>query len=73
MGEFKGSSDYSVIVFGEQGFMIKMQYVNDLHSLIRWLNQSKFKDWTTLNVYARRSGRFIRQYKRYEYIDRLPK
>ena len=73
MGEFRGSSDYSVIVFGEAGFLIKMQYVNDLYSLIHWLNGSKFKDWTTLNVYARRSGRFIRQYKRYEYIDRNPK
>lgn len=62
--EFKNDNDYSLTVFGTSGYMCKMQYVHSLHTACEWLGNSKYKDWQTINVYARRSRRFIVQYKR---------
>lgn len=61
--EFKNDNDYSVIVFSDLGYLCKVQYVHGVADCARWLdNSSKYKDWTKMNVYARRSGRFIKQY-----------
>ena len=71
--EFKNDNDYSVIVFNDKGFLVKMQYVTSLGGLIVWLNKSNnYSSWTTLNVYVRRGGRFIGQFKKGEFIPSKP-
>ncbi len=63
--EFKNDCDYSVTVFSQNGFLVKVQYVHDLHALCRWLDESrKYNSWSAINVYARRSRRFISQFKK---------
>ena len=65
MQEFKNKSDYSVTVFAGPLFLVKVQFVDDLYSLARWLDETRnYSNWTTLNVYARRSRRFITQVRK---------
>jgi len=74
MVEFKDDNDYSVTVFGKQGFLVKAQYVNSLGSLVLWLNKSdNYRDWTTINVYVRRSRRFLGQWRNGQFIPSKPR
>lgn len=61
--EFKNKNDYSVIVFSDLGYLCKFQYVHDVADCARWLDHSRnYSTWTKINVYVRRSGRFLMQY-----------
>jgi len=72
--EFKGRNDYSVAVFNERGYLGFLLYVHDLHALARWLDASyRYSSWTHINVYARRSRRFIAQYKKQIYFPAKPR
>lgn len=63
MLEFKNKSDYSVSAFNAGGFLVKMAYADDLVKVAQWLDASRnYSSWTYINVYARRSGRFMFQY-----------
>jgi hypothetical protein len=58
-------NDYSAIVFDEVGFLVKVTYVHKLDKLEKWLNTSrKFYTWKHINVYDRRTTKFIKQFKR---------
>lgn len=61
----KHKNDYSVSVFGEDGFLVKLQYVHNVYDLARWLTASqKYSNWVYMNVYLRRSGEYLgRNYK----------
>ncbi len=73
MSEFQNKNDYSVTVFNDNGFLVKVQYVNNIYKLCQWLDGSKYNSWTYLNVYARRSQRFIKRQYKGNFIDQKPK
>ena len=74
MEEFKNKNDYTVIVFDNNGFLAKYQYVNSPFILSKdLLKYEKFQNWTTLNVYVRRSRRFLGQFKRNSFIPHKPR
>ena len=65
MREFKHKNDYSLIVFNSQrtnDVSIKLMYVHNIYKAVQWLNRSrKYYNWHHINVYVRRTGRFIHQ------------
>ena len=64
--EFKKKDDYSLIFFDDAGFVCKMQYVNSVAKACRWCDSSRnYNRWTVVNVYARRTGRFLGQYRKF--------
>lgn len=65
--EFKNKNDYSVVVFTPQK-VLKYTYVHNLFNFKNFLNSS-FGNWQYMNVYARRSGRFL---KRFYNVDFVP-
>lgn len=74
MSDIRRDNDYSVIVFGNNRPLVKMERVHSLVTCSRWLDRSyKYASWDTMNVYARRSGRFIGQYKRGAFIPAFPR
>ena len=74
MLEFQNKNDYSVSAFSRSGFLCKYSFVGNVFKLAVFLsNHPDFAQWERLNVYARRSGRFIKQYKKGDYIDQKPR
>ena len=75
MLEFKNSNDYSFTVFDEKNNVIyKKLYSDNVFRDCMWLNNSNnFKQWLYVNVYARRSGRFIGRYYRNNFIPQKPR
>lgn len=72
MQEFKNKNDYSIIVFDKDGnFILKWTYVGGLYKASQYLN-SRY-NWSYMNVYVRRSGRFLSRYYRGNYIPNKPK
>jgi len=64
----KKKNDYSVLVFFEKGSKPKKwQYVNKLNGFKMFLNRDH-STWQYMNVYNRRSGDFMRQFKRDAFI-----
>lgn len=50
-----------------------MVYVHSLYSLSQWLGTStQHKDWHYMNVYARRTGRYINRYYKGNFIPNKP-
>lgn len=78
--EFKRKNDYTCIVVlnynGEydpaRSAKMKLEYVNNIVKLAYWL-RDKGIDWHHINVYARRTRRFIVQYRRDHFIQPYPK
>lgn len=73
MSEFQNKNDYSVIVFDCNGFLVKSSYVHDVYKYSLWLSGTKYANWTYINVYARRSQRFIQRYYKGNFIPQKPK
>lgn len=74
MREFRNDNDYSVSVFNENRFLIKVGFVHNLYAFTLWLDSSSnYKSWTYMNVYIRRSKRFLRQYRKGNYIPSKPR
>ena len=73
MSEFKNKNDYSVTVFSATGFLIKISFANDMYKLSKWLDESKFKEWHYMNVYARRTNRYICRIYKGKFIVAKPK
>ncbi len=72
--EFQNKNDYSVIVYGPSGFLAKYSYVGNIYKLVLFLNNKpEFRNWTAVNVYARRSGRFIVQYRPGQFVAPKPR
>lgn len=74
--EFRNKNDYSVIIFFEdkEKKPFKMEFVHSLYSLTQWLSKSpKFNDWHYINVYVRRSGRYINRYYKGNFIPNKPR
>lgn len=72
MIEFKNKNDYSVIVFDEKKMLIKYTYVHSPYLLSQYLDKN-FSNWQRINVYVRRSGRFLGQYRKGGFIPHKPK
>jgi len=74
MVEFKNDNDYSVSVFSGTEFLVKMSFTHSPKDAEKWLNSSyKYKDWEYMNVYARRSGRFLGRFYKGNFIPYKPK
>lgn len=72
MQEFKKQNDYSVSVFNANGFLAKYQYVGNLYKFSLFLNE-KYPSWEYMNVYARRSSRYLTRYYRNQFIEPYPR
>jgi len=60
----KKKNDYSVIVFLEnQTKPKKWEFVHKLNGFSMFLNK-KHSNWLYMNVYNRRSGQFMKQFKK---------
>jgi len=73
MSEFKNKNDYSCTIFSESGFLVKVEFVHSILSLAKWLDNSKYKEWNYINVYARRSQRYILRHYKGNFINQFPK
>ena len=73
--EFKNRNDYSFSVFDQKNvFLYKKDYSDNIYRDCLWLSSSdNFKSWFYINVYARRTGRFLARYYRNNYIPQKPK
>lgn len=72
--EFQNKSDYSFSAFGDNGFLYKKDYSHNIYKDCVWLtNSEKFKEWKYINVYARRTGRFLGRFYRENYIPQKPR
>lgn len=72
--EFQNKNDYSVIIFFEDKPPLKMAYVHSCYSLSQWLNRSKnYQSWSYMNVYARRTLRYIKRFYKNNFIEAKPK
>lgn len=69
--EFKRKNDYSVSVFGTGGFLCKYVYVGNVYKFSQFLDD-KFPDWEYMNIYVRRSGRYLMRYYRASFIPAYP-
>lgn len=74
MNEFQNKNDYSCIVFDSAGFLCKYTFVGDLYKFSQFLNtHERFRNWTAINVYVRRSGRFMMQVKKGDFVVAKPR
>lgn len=71
MQEFEKRNDYSVSVFNAHGFLAKYQYVGNLYKFSLFLND-KYPNWDYINVYARRSGRYLIRFYKGNFIPPYP-
>lgn len=73
MNEFQNKNDYSISAFSANGFLCKYIYVGNVFKFTVFLDSNeRFKNWTVINVYARRSGRFLGQFKNGSFIPQKP-
>lgn len=72
MREFKNKNDYSIMIFNSDEFVLKWTYVHSLLSVVKYLQDKNIR-WSHINVYARRSGRFIRRQYPDQVIINKPK
>ena len=64
----KHKNDYSAIVFFENDSRPKKwAYVHTLNSFALFLNKSH-SNWEYMNIYERRSGNYLRRFKRGDFI-----
>lgn len=75
MQEFKNKSDYSIIAFSkEYGFLVKVEFSQAVAYTCNWLTNSyKYYKWDYVNVYVRRSGRYLGRYYKGGYIPQKPR
>jgi hypothetical protein len=69
MQEFKNKNDYTVTIWNGSQYLGKMEYVHNLYAASLWLSASqRYATWTYINVYARRSGRYLSRLYRGNFI-----
>lgn len=71
MTDRKNKNDYTVICLLDNGKYFKLQYVHSVYAAWQWIERNIYSI-THMNVYNRRSGQFIKQYKKGEYVDSKP-
>lgn len=73
MNEFQNKNDYSISAFSANGFLCKYIFVGNVFKFALFLSShERFNTWVSINVYSRRSGRFIGQFKNGSYIPQKP-
>jgi len=63
-------NDYSVIIFSKDRRPAKYTYVHDLNKFSLFVFR-KFPQWTAFNVYDRRKGTFLKQFRPGQYVPRF--
>lgn len=73
--EFKKKNDYTIIIFYEdKRAPFKMVYVHNCYDTSKWLNTSQnHQNWLYMNVYVRRSGRYLQRFYKNRFIAPFPK
>lgn len=71
MQEFKRKNDYSVSVFDAHGFLAKYTYVGNLYKFSLFLD-GKYPSWVYMNVYSRRSNRYLTRFYKGSFIPPFP-
>lgn len=70
--EFKNKNDYTCNAFMGSTKVNTMIYVNSIYGYIQYLEKNNI-EWSVINIYTRRTSRFIcRQYKN-DFIVNKPK
>ena len=70
--EFKNKNDYSCTAYLGSTKVNFMKYVNSIYAYVQFLEKNNI-DWSVINIYTRRTNRFIcRQYKG-DFIQNKPK
>lgn len=74
MIEFQNKNDYSISAFSADGFLCKYVYFHSVTDFVKFLDShERFHTWITINVYSRRSGRFIGQFRKGQMIPPKPR
>lgn len=61
------NKDYSIIAFFEDQKPKKWQYVHKLNGISIYLNKNH-STWLYFNVYDRRSGQYLKRFKKNDYV-----
>jgi len=69
---YKNKNDYSVIIALSNGDFKKYTFVHNLYNFSNFVNR-QFPGWSALNVYNRRTGKFLIQYHPGDFIPPKPK
>ncbi|MEQ9221067.1 MAG: hypothetical protein RLO17_23635 [Cyclobacteriaceae bacterium] len=68
---YKNRNDFTCVAYQGSRKTAYMKYVNKLTDFVSWMEKEK-KEWSVINVYARRSGDFIVRYYRDDIIPKRP-
>lgn len=69
MQEFKNKNDYTITIWNGRNRLGKMVFVHNLYAASLWLSNSRtYVSWTYINVYARRSGRYLGRFYKGNFI-----
>lgn len=67
--EFKRKNDYSITAFQGSRKVNTMVYVHSISSYVKYLEKKRI-EWSVINVYARRTRRFLKRF--YKDRDIIP-
>ncbi|HBH50230.1 MAG TPA: hypothetical protein DDX98_16415 [Bacteroidales bacterium] len=67
--EFKRKNDYSITAYQGSRKVNTMVYVHSISSYVKYL-EKRHINWSVINVYARRTRRFLKRY--YKDRDIIP-
>lgn len=70
--EFKNKADYSVTARLVNGTFFKLSHVNNCFYAAQWIAQN-VDEWYYINIYARRSNRFICRVYPNQFINPKPR
>ncbi|MDQ8748664.1 hypothetical protein BAS06_14055 [Elizabethkingia miricola] len=71
---WKNKNDYSLRVFNGGFIIVEMPFVGNCYKASIWLSESyKYRNWTHLEAYNRRSGQFVGTFSRDSFIPPFPR
>lgn len=71
----KNKNDYSCIVVGYHNgikYYKKFEYVHNMLNFTKWLSNSKFYNYSYINIYLRRSGQYLQRHYNGNFINPKP-
>lgn len=71
MSARQNKNDYSVVIFLQNGRIMKMQYVHNIYSLVQFLNKN-FIEYKYINIYLRRTGEYLKRQYPNTFVQQKP-
>lgn len=71
MEEFKNKNDYTCVAFMGSEKVNTMIYVHGIYGYVQWLEKNNIT-WSVINIYSRRSSRFIKRQYKGDYVENRP-